>query len=88
MAEFFLRAVQSQMNDLYDINGYLLLNTVYRALGFAETPEGAVVGWSRHVPGDDFISIGLDSDINQREGDDRWLLDFNVNGSVFEYIGA
>jgi hypothetical protein len=87
MASFFLHAIQSQMNDLYYINGYLLLNTVYKALGFAETPEGAVVGWSKKVPGDDYISIGLDSDINQREGDDRWILDFNVNGSVFEYIG-
>jgi len=88
MAKFFLQAVQSQMNDLYYIQGYVMLNTVYKSLGFAETPEGAVVGWSKNVPGDDFISFGLDNDINQREGDDRWLLDFNVNGSVFEYIGG
>ncbi len=87
MGEFFLHAVQSQMNDIFYIQGYLLLNVVYKSLGFAETPEGAVVGWSKNAPGDDFISIGLDNDINQREGDDRWILDFNVNGPVFEYIG-
>jgi hypothetical protein len=87
MNEFMLRAIQSQMNDLYYINGYLMLNTVYKSLGFAESPEGAIVGWSTKVPGDDFISIGLDHSINAREGDDRWFLDFNVNGSVFEHIG-
>lgn len=87
MAQFFLHAIQSQMNDILYIQGYLLLNVVYKSLGFAETPEGAVVGWSKNAPGDNFVSIGLDNDINQREGDDRWILDFNVNGPIFEYIG-
>ena len=87
MSEFFLRAVQQQMNDQLYLNGYVLLNTVYKALTFAESPEGAVVGWSKRVPGDDFISFGLENDINQRAGDNRWLLDFNVNGVVFEQIG-
>jgi hypothetical protein len=87
MSEYFLRAVQQQMNDTFYIQGYVLLNTIYKSLGFAESPEGAVVGWSKKVPGDDFISFGLDNDINQRPGDNRWLLDFNVNGVVFEQIG-
>ncbi len=87
MSEFFLRAVQQHMNDQFDINGYLMLNTVYKALTFAESPEGAVVGWSRNVPGDDFVSFGMENDINQRAGDNRWVLDFNVNGVVFERIG-
>lgn len=87
MNEFFLRAVQSQMDDKLHIQGYVLLNTVYQALGFAESPEGAVVGWSKKAPGDNFISFGLDADINQRD-DSRYALDFNVNGVVFEMIGA
>jgi hypothetical protein len=87
MTEYFLRAVQTQVNDRLILQGYVLLNTVYRALGFQESPEGAVVGWSKNVRGDDFISFGLEKDINQRSGDNRWILDFNVNGVVFETIG-
>lgn len=87
MSDFFLRAVQTQMNDTLYIQGYVMLNTVYKALGFEESPEGAVVGWSKKAPGDDFISFGMENDINQRPGDNRWILDFNVNGVVFERIG-
>ena len=87
MSDYFLRAVQQQMNDHLYLRGYVLLNTAYDALGFEESPEGAVVGWSEKAPGDDYVSFGLDNDINQRPGDNRWILDFNVNGVVFERIG-
>ena len=85
--EYYLNAVQSQMNDRLYLQGYVLLNTVYAALGFADSPEGAVVGWSKNVPGDNYISFGINNDINRRPGDNRWILDFNVNGVVFETIG-
>ncbi|MCK4787428.1 MAG: hypothetical protein KAV87_26960 [Desulfobacteraceae bacterium] len=87
MNEFFLRANQTWANDRLILKGYVMLNEIYTALGFAESPEGAVVGWSGKVNGDDYISFGLENDINQREGDNRWILDFNVNGVVFETIG-
>lgn len=87
MNEFFLQITQQHMDDWLKIKGYVLLNEAYAALGFEETPEGAVVGWSTNVPGDDYVSFGLDNDINKREGDDRWILDFNVNGVVFDTIG-
>jgi hypothetical protein len=87
MTEYYLRSVQSQMEDKFYLQGWLLLNTVYDALGFEETPEGAVVGWSKNLPGDGCVLFGLDNDINQREGDDRWILDFNVQGVVYTEIG-
>ncbi len=87
MSEWFLRSVQKMMNDQLYGHGHVMLNYVYKSLGFAESPEGAVVGWSQKVPGDDFVSFGLDNDINQRPGDNRWMLDFNVNGVVFYRIG-
>jgi hypothetical protein len=87
ISDFYLNSVQQQMNDKLYLRGYVMLNDVYRALGFAESPEGAVVGWSNVAGGDDFISFGLDADINQREGDSRRHLDFNVNGVVWELIG-
>lgn len=85
--EFFLQITQQHFDDWLKIKGYVLLNEVYTALGFDESPEGAVVGWSTNVPGDDYVSFGLDNDINKREGDPRWVLDFNVNGVVFDTIG-
>ena len=85
--DFFLRSTQTQMNDWYDIKGHVVLNDVYRALGFAESPEGCVVGWSKAVPGDGYIVFGLDSDINLREGDNRKILDFNVSGVVYDRVG-
>lgn len=87
MSEYFLRAVEQQMNDILHIKGYLMLNTVYKSLGYGDSPEGAVVGWSQKVRGDDHVSFGLEKDINQREGDNRWILDFNVNGVVYDRIG-
>lgn len=87
MNEFFLQITQQHFDDWLKIKGYVLLNEVYTALGFEESPAGAVVGWSTNVPGDDYVSFGLDNDINKREGDPRWLLDFNVNGVVYETIG-
>lgn len=87
MSEFFLRSTERYMNDILAIKGWVLLNTAYEALGFEASPEGAVVGWSRNVPGDEFISFGIDHDINMRESDDRYILDFNVSGVILDHIG-
>lgn len=87
MTELFLRSNERYANDILQLRGYILLNEVYKALGYEETPYGAVVGWALNVPGDDYVSFGLDNDINQRESDIRWILDFNVNGVVYEVIG-
>lgn len=88
MNDFFLRAAQTAMNNRLYLQGYVMLNTVYKSLGMSETPEGAVVGWSNSAPGDNFIDFGLDREINKNPGDGRYILDFNVNGVVFEYIGV
>lgn len=84
---FFLAAVQQQMNDRLYLDGVVMLNDVYEALGFSKTPEGQIVGWARKAPGDGVVTFGLDEDFNMREGDNRMLLDFNVAGPVFEFIG-
>ncbi len=88
MNEFFLKATERSFNDQLTIKGWMVLNDVYKALGFEASPAGAVVGWSKNVPGDEFISFGIDHDINMREGDCRFVLDFNVNGLVLNHIGA
>lgn len=88
MNEFFLKATERYSNDRLTIKGWITLNSIYESLGFEASPYGAVVGWSKNVPGDDYISFGIDHDINMREGDTRFVLDFNVNGVILDHIGA
>lgn len=85
--EFILHAAQRQLNDEFQIKGYLFLNDVYKALGFAETGYGQIVGWSKKKPGDGYIDLGLERDINQREGESRWIIDPNVQGVVWDLVG-
>lgn len=86
MNAFWLGVAQQTMQDTLDRDGFVFLNDVYELLGFDKTPEGQVVGWSLAAPGDDFIYFGLDEH-NRTRPDGSILLDFNVNGPVFEYIG-
>ena len=85
---FFLQVVERHMNDMLNLKGWLTLNKVYESLHMAESAEGAVVGWSRNMPGDDYVDFGLNSDINKRDGGNSWLLDFNVNGVMYQLINA
>lgn len=91
----FLRAQQNYWNDQLQVKGYVLLNDVYKSLGFEPTSTGAVVGWvyGSDLPGDNYIDFGCFSD----ESMDRFaefmmgresslLLDFNVAGQVYELI--
>lgn len=82
----FLRAKERQANDKYNLQGFLMLNTVLEWLGYEETWYGALVGWSKKAEGDDFVDFGLSRAINMNDGDNRFILDFNVNGSVWGYI--
>ena len=66
----------------------MTLNEVYRELGYKETPEGAIVGWAMSAPGDDFVDFGLHKGVNTNPDDPRAILDFNVNGVIYEYIGG
>jgi hypothetical protein len=86
MNHFYLSANERYFNDILQIKSYVILNDVYEALHIPQTPEGAVVGWSLNAPGDNFIDFGIDKAINKHVGDNRFVLDFNVNGVVFEYI--
>lgn len=84
---FWLGTVQQMMNDRLEGHGYVLLNDVYKVLGFGPTWYGAVVGWSLAAPGDNFVDFGAEKAWNEHRGDGAIMLDFNVNGAVYEYIG-
>jgi hypothetical protein len=86
--ETWLRMTQSMMNDKLNLYGVVFLNDVYAQLGFKKTAIGAVAGWCKDLPGgDDFIDFGLDNGINLNKGDNRWMLDFNVQGNILKGVG-
>lgn len=92
----FLKTQQSYFNDLLRTRGHVFLNEVYDALGFDRTQAGQIVGWvydEKNPIGDNFIDFGI-YDINDPQkvrfinGHERSiLLDFNVDGNVYELLG-
>jgi hypothetical protein len=88
LSEYYIKAIETWAQDQLVLRGYIILNDVYRQLDFPETPEGAVVGWAKDVPGDGFVDFGLDKPFND-EGRRRneFLLDFNVHGPILDVIG-
>jgi len=86
--ETFLRMKQSSFNDRLGLYGVIFLNDVYSELGFKKTAVGAVSGWCLDMPGGDgCITFGLDKGINVNKGDNRWMLDFNVQGNILAGVG-
>jgi hypothetical protein len=85
----FLECQQRYMNHLLHSRGHVFLNDVYDQLGFERTSAGAVVGWVRDGDGDGFVDFGLfeatsSPFINGFEK--SIILDFNVDGSVWDKI--
>lgn len=94
--KMFLTTQQEYANQRLRAQGFLLLNDVYRSLGFEQTTAGAVVGWALGE-GDDYVDFGMYDFENPKngealrrfaDGDERSiLLDFNVAGPVYHLIG-
>jgi hypothetical protein len=89
----FLKAQQSYFNNLLTAQGHVFLNEVYDALGIPRSQAGAVVGWVLGKGGDDYIDFGIFDDKNNPHvrdfvngHEDAILLDFNVDGVVFDKI--
>lgn len=87
----FLRGLQNVMNDRFKEKGHLFLNEVYNAMGFSETPEGALVGWV-DGNGDNYVDFGM-YDLTKKEirdfingNDNRVLLEFNIDGIIYDKI--
>lgn len=89
----FLKAQQNYANDMLQARGHVFLNEIYDMLGIERSGAGAVVGWLHGKGGDDYIDFGIfDDKANQRVRDfvngreDAILLDFNVDGTIFDKI--
>lgn len=88
----FLKAQQLYLNDLLQTRGHVFLNEVYYSLDIPHSGPGSVVGWLLGN-GDNFIDFGIWDNkegsrafVNGREG--AILLDFNVDGVIFDKIDA
>ena len=87
----WLRANETAANDILNSRGHIFLNEVYDMIGLPHTSAGAVVGWVKGH-GDGYVDFGLykpDNESARRfiNGEDNVvLLDFNVDGVIFDLI--
>lgn len=87
----FLKGQQNYFNQLLQARGHVFLNEVYDALDIPRTPAGQVVGWIKGA-GDDFIDFGIYDLYHEKNRDfvngyePVILLDFNVDGMIYEKI--
>jgi hypothetical protein len=90
---YFLACQQNYCNNLLLSRGHLFLNEVYDQLGLDRSRAGSIVGWiiEPNSESDNYVDFGVWDDnqnardfVNGREG--SILLDFNVNGVIFDKI--
>ena len=90
----FLRSQQNWANDMLRARGHLFLNEVYGILGLSHTSAGSIVGWiykRENDRGDNYVDFGCWDQQNEpldffNGRDDSILLDFNVDGPIWEMI--
>lgn len=94
----FLKGKETYFNQILHARGHVFLNEVYDELGFERTPAGQVVGWLDKGKGDGFIDFGIVGNTyreNKNHGvntdckvfsSDGYLLDFNVDGVIWDKI--
>lgn len=88
----FLKAQQRYANDLLRSKKRLFLNEVYDMLGLPRTKAGQVVGWvydpEMNGVGDNYVDFGIFASADNYSdfvyGEDGILLDFNVDGNVWD----
>lgn len=90
----FIKAQENYANDLLKAKKRLFLNDVYEMLGLPRTKAGQVVGWvydKDNPVGDNYVDFGLYTDNLSYSDfanglDPAILLDFNVDGNIWELM--
>jgi hypothetical protein len=91
---YFLKCHQTFANQKLQAQGHLFLNEVYDSLGMPRSSAGAVVGWVLNKDGnggDNYVDFGIYGNDNMHRAfvngtEDSVLLDFNVDGLVYDLI--
>lgn len=87
----FLKCQQNYANDILKARGHLFLNEVYNMLGLKHSQPGSIVGWVMGN-GDGYVDFGIFNPHSHDTRDfingwaDRVLLDFNVDGIIWDKI--
>lgn len=88
--EYLLTMQQNYWNQRLHAIGHVFLNEIYDSLGMERSREGSIVGWIVGGPGDDFVDFGLyeglQNSMNSNPLEWSCLLDFNVNGVMYDKI--
>lgn len=90
MNRLFVTCQQNYLNHILQVRGHVFLNEAYDALGLERSSAGAVVGWVISQDSDNYIDFGIFEAQNARfiNGIERSiLLDFNVDGVIYDKIG-
>lgn len=91
----FLKAQQQYANDILRAKGRLFLNDVYKMLGLPESKAGQIVGWvynEENPVGDNYVDFGIYNNGSDNYSDFIYgsdgaiLLDFNVDGNIWELM--
>ena len=90
----FIKAQERYANDLLKAKKRVFLNDVYEMLGLPRTKAGQIVGWvydPESPKGDNYIDFGLYADNLSYSDyvngfDQAILLDFNVDGNIWELM--
>ncbi len=87
----FLKCTQNYANDILNTKSHIFLNEVYDMLGIPRSKEGQIVGWVKGNR-DSYVDFGIFDGENQDKRQfvngilDSILLDFNVDGIVYDLI--
>lgn len=82
----FLKAQQAFANDKLQTRGHLFLNEVLDDLDLPRTPAGQIVGWTKDGP-DGYVNfriVEVEREIEGGRHEPALLLDFNVEGNIWE----
>ena len=93
----FLRLAERNFNELLQVRGFVILNEVYKELGYEPTSIGQIVGWLKDPEegkGDGYISFGIFDKLGNYLPQSEFmngmnpavLLDFNVDGVIYDKI--
>ena len=86
----FIQCQQTYLNQLLLARGHVFLNEAYDALGIERSKAGQMVGWLAGAHGgDNYIDFGIFNATNAgfvNGWEPTILLDFNVDGVIFDQI--
>jgi len=84
----FLARKEQYFNDLLKSRTFVTINDVFDELGFPRTEAGMIAGWKyKSERGDGYISFqprGIDGNWAYGKDGDPIILDFNIDGMIFD----